>query len=464
MEGSISSLTKSIEIGYEGKIYICKIEIKDEELININIYLDNKLKYKGNIFLEKIQIQIKTFFDYNINEIFEEIKQLDNNNFNIIKENNKYKLQIKFIILRRKKYLCINLNNNNDNNNNKDYYENIIKEKDNLIYELKEKIKILEDKLNNKENKINQNNNINNFNISLKNPIHILDYHSGSIYCLSVLNDGRLISGSADNSIIIYNKITYQPDLIIKEHKSTVRCITQLSSGILASCSSDNTIKLFNIKGNNYDILQTLNYHTNFVNNIIELKNKYLVSCSSDKSIIFYLKDNNTKYTKDYKITTNGTCFCINQIKENELCYSELINNDFNNNNICFYDINKKKIKSSISNISKSWYSPFIMISKELLFISGENKISIININKYKLIRVIEVPNSSWINGACILNDNIILTGDSNLIIREWRIEGDNLVLISKKEKAHNNYIYTLLNMGNGYIASGSYDKSIKIW
>ena len=33
--------------------YICKIEIIDEELININIYLDNKLKYKGNIILEK---------------------------------------------------------------------------------------------------------------------------------------------------------------------------------------------------------------------------------------------------------------------------------------------------------------------------------------------------------------------------------------------------------------------------
>ena len=83
-----SSLIKLINIEYEGIKYICKIEIIEEELINVNIFLDNKLKYKGNIFLEKIQIQIKTFFDYNINEIFEEIKQLDNNNFSIIKENN----------------------------------------------------------------------------------------------------------------------------------------------------------------------------------------------------------------------------------------------------------------------------------------------------------------------------------------------------------------------------------------
>ena len=326
----------------------------------------------------------------------------------------------------------------------------------------------MKEKLNNKTNNINNNisinNNLNDYNISLKNPIHILNNHTGSIYCLSVLNDGRLISGSHDHSIIIYNKITYQPDLIIKEHKSSVIYITQLSSGLLATCSSDKTIKLFNINGNNYNILQTLNYHNNSIYKIIELKNKYLVSCSYDKSIIFYLKDNNNKYIKDYKISTNGPCFCINQIKENEICYSEIINNDSNNNNICFFDINERKKKSSISNISKSNLSPFIMISKELLFIFGENKISIININEYKLIREIEVSNSGWINGACMLNENIILTGDEKSIIREWKIEGDNLMLISKKEKAHDDMILTLINMGNEYIASGSFDKLIKIW
>ena len=218
MDTSNSLLIKSVNIEYEGRICICKIGIKDEELINISIYLDNKLKYKGNICLEKIQIKIKTFLDYNINEIFEEINKLNNNNFIIIKENNKYKLKIKFIILRRQKYLYINLNENNINN--KDYYENKIKEKDNIILELKEKIKLLEQKLNNKNDKINEinnnnnlnnnniNNNFNDFNISLKNPIHILNNHTDRIYCLSVLNDGRLISGSYHCSIIIYNKTT----------------------------------------------------------------------------------------------------------------------------------------------------------------------------------------------------------------------------------------------------------------
>ena len=63
-----------------------------------------------------------------------------------------------------------------------------------------------------------------------------------------------------------------------------------------------------------------------------------------------------------------------------------------------------------------------------------------------------------------MLNKNILFTGDDEGLIRKQKIEEDNLILILKKENAHNNSIYTLLNIGNGHIASGSFDKSIKIW
>ena len=104
------------------------------------------------------------------------------------------------------------------------------------------------------------------------------------------------------------------------------------------------------------------------------------------------------------------------------------------------------------------------MINKDLLLIPGENQLSIINTNEYKLIRKIDVPNSDWITGICLLNKDMLLTGDYSGIIRQWKIEGDNLILISKKENTHDKNIYVLLNMGNGFIASGSDDKTIKIW
>ena len=442
--------SKSIEIINEGKKYICKFEII-EELLYINLFLEKKLKYKGNIFLEKIQSQIKAFFDYNINEIFEEISQLNSNNFSIIKEDNKYKLKIEFIILRKKKSILINLNENKSDdeimNDIISNFENIIKEKDNIILDLKERIKKLEEKLNDK----------NNFNNS-KNPIDKLNNHKNSVYCLTLLNDGRLVSGSSDKKIIIYNRITYQPDLIIKEHNGIIFCLIQLKSGILASSSGDQTIKLFNIKGNNYELLQTLDFHKDNVYKIIEPNNKSLISCSKDKSIIFYKL--NSKYKKDYKISINGSCSSIIQTKGNEICYSENNKSTFK---IYFYDLNEKKNNSSLNiKCSNSFCRTFNMITKDLLIIGGENKIFIINVNQYRIVRVIEVL-KSIINGFCMLNENMFLTGDDNGIIRQWKIERDNIFLISKKEKAHDNSICALINLGNGHIASCSYDNSIKI-
>ena len=163
----------------------------------------------------------------------------------------------------------------------------------------------------------------------------------------------------------------------------------------------------------------------------------------------------------DPKINTKGGCYTILQIKENEICYIE-----GNNSTIGFYDFVEKKNRPSLANISVICRGSLnlIMISENLLLIPGENKISLININEYKIIKIIEVPGSNWILGVCALNKNMILTGDYSKAINQWKIEGDNLKLIAKKEKAHNGNISLICNLGNGYIASGSDDSSIIIW
>jgi len=293
-----------------------------------------------------------------------------------------------------------------------------------------------------------------NQNIEFKTNITTLKIHTNGVNCLTVLNDGRLVSGSYDNSIIIYNKETYQPNIIIQEHEGAVFCLIQLKNGILASCSNDKTIKLFNIKENEYELIQILNLHSNYVNTILELSNNYLISCSDDETIIFYIKKD-IKYKKYYSITS-GYVNNIIETKQNEIVYSTW-------GEINFFDINKRKNKSIIKNINASWNS-FCMINNDLLLIGGENMIYIINVNKYKKIRQIDIPNSGYIYATCKLNSNIIIIGDKNGNLMKWRIEKDNIILISKKQNAHKNYITVILNLFNRNIVTSSYDGTIKIW
>ena len=289
------------------------------------------------------------------------------------------------------------------------------------------------------------------------NPSHILDEHKDKVYCLTVLNDGRLVSGSDDNSIIIYNKKDYKPDLIINEHTSWINCLTTLLHGILVSCSKDTTIKLFDIKDNKYEIIQTLNLHSEPVNQLKELDNNSLVSCSDDKTIIFY-KDDNDKYKKDYSITTSDWVRNIIPTKINEIVYST-----YNERKLYFFDLNEKKNISVIEDIICSHNSDY-KITEDLLLIPGLNVINIINIKDRNKKGHIDVESGGMIYGICKLYPNIIITGGEYGILRKWKIEEDNLFLKSKSETIGNDCIFMVLNMKNGHFAACYENNIIKIW
>ena len=406
-----------------------------------------------------------------------EIKLNPENLFLIQDSKNKsYKLKIKINVGGKEQNLYTTLEENKDIKSELEEIKKQNYELKELIKFKEEKIKILEEKLQKyiqmekekeekekifkEQNNLKKENLYDDFDIKLKQPLHMLNTHTDVVRCLIILNDGRLASCSSDKTIVIYNISTYNPDLIIKEHNYSVYRIIQLYSGILASCSDDNTIKLFNIKDKDYEIIQTLAYHSSSVYKIIELSNKFLVSCSWDKSIIFYFKDNK-EYKKDYQLSLGGVCDNIIQTKDNEICYSE------RPNKICFFDLLERKIKSTINNIrefnhtSEEW---FLMITKDLLLIPGDNKMFIINVNHYKLVREINVSNAGFISSGCLLNENILITGDEKKTLRQWRIEDDNLILTSNKDNSHQGGIISIIKLGNGHIATGSEDQTIKYW
>ena len=253
---------------------------------------------------------------------------------------------------------------------------------------------------------------------------------------------------------------TYKPDLIINDHSNNIYYIKQLSEGFLASCSDDKTVKIFSINGNSYYLKQSLE-HQDSVKKIIELENKQLISCGFDSHILFFLKEKN-EYKKCNEISVNGCCYSVVQTKNDEICYSES-----SKKSICFYNLNKKKTIYSVNNIIESayyWFEKMIMIKKDLLLIGGK-KLYLVNVNKYNLIKIIDIADAGRIvDSICLLNDKFLLTGGRGKIV-QWRIDGEDLVVFSKKERIHSGCIADLLNLGDGRIASsGEYDKLIKIW
>ena len=120
--------------------------------------------------------------------------------------------------------------------------------------------------------------------------------------------------------------------------------------------------------------------------------------------------------------------------------------NTFNNLNLCFSSYGERIIK----------------LNDEEIAIAGNKKIYLIDFNNYLILNEI---NCDYRNDCILkLSNNLILIGDSNGTITQYRIEKKRLIKESFKNKSHEINIFSL-TLINDMIISGSINsKEIKIW
>ena len=349
--------------------------------------------------------------------------------------------------------------------------DEIISQKDNIIQLLEDIIQkknYIEEKeefeKQNKEKGINDNKISKDFNIVNHEYKNKLSCHGNkTINTILQLQDGRLASGGNDGSVIIYNKQTFIPEIIIKDHTKSIYDIIQLKNGNLLSCSyHDKKMNEYKINENNtYKVLSSINAgKDNNPYKIVELQNNE-IGLVAYNHIIFYTNINNN-LNENFKIKYDnrqiGQYFEMICVTPEELVISG------NEKKIQFFELKSRKLKEIIRLNRNICWSPcnlLCMMNERCLCIGGENKISIIDVYNKTIINEIK---ENGIN-MCLykLNNTTLLSGNDNGEIVQWKIDGNNLYFLDKKEKAHKNCIRDIIRFNNSII-SCSDDCLIKIW
>ena len=144
-----------------------------------------------------------------------------------------------------------------------------------------------------------------------------LTWHTGNIYCLTELPDGRLASGSRGGSIKIWDTTTGECERTLKGHTGRITCLAVLPDGRLASGSVNHIIKIWNTKptslwrlirnktiGRCVDTCEcTLKGHTDLISCFTVLLDGRLVSGSNDGTIRIWN-------------TTTGNCDLVSDLDQ----------------------------------------------------------------------------------------------------------------------------------------------------
>ena len=424
-------------------------ELNDDQIEKYEIQLTKN---------ENIINEIELLFYYYKNK-FNELE----NNFLMFKENMKKKIDFIKNIINFYKIKKNNFDTNfqmkfNIENNSFDLTNDHQKIKNNFNIQLQQINELLLlFNLNKNESNIKNNEKKTNFNFENENNIKTLHiYNKESIFCMKILDDGRLATSDSNSKLTIYNNYeNFNPEIIIENNLGHLYNFIQLKNkNVICSFYKENTLKIIKINNFDYEEIQIIkNAHNNLISKILELKNENLITFSYDYSFIVWKKDKKNKYKlinefKDSFELSDGL-----EIKENETISYAMKSTP---QSLIFYDLNSdEKIKTLNNlNLKISYLNRTIKLNNNEIVVAGFNKIYLIDCNKYSILNEIFCDTI-----CCVLkfSNNLFFTGNSKGEIVQYKIENKKIGKKLSKKNSNKSSIYSMTVL-NDFVITGGFN------
>jgi len=287
------------------------------------------------------------------------------------------------------------------------------------------------------------------------------------ILCVSILSDGRIISGSSDRTLTIWKPQKYSTNIICTDHIELVghvdwvSCITIISldrfNEKIVSGSHDTTIKIWDSKTGKCDA--TLIGHSDYVRCVAILCDHRIVSGSDDRTLKIW--DSTTNICNMTLIGHSSWVWMVSVFFCNQ---SQSINNE----RILSGSLGEIKIWNPTTGTCDialgdnifSQYRP-IHFNQNLIFLnhSSTNGLKVFDIQNenYNLNLI---GHKHLVSCCAILPDGRIISGSIDKTLKIWNKSGE----LEQTFTGHADLISCIAIFPDGKIISGSHDGTIRIW
>jgi WD40 repeat protein len=242
-----------------------------------------------------------------------------------------------------------------------------------------------------------------------------LEGHSKRVSCISVFPDGRIITGSYDNTLVLWNtplgNKPQKDNIIFRGHTDGISCVTTLSNGRIISGSYDNTVKIWNAQTGN--CVLTFTEHDQHINRLFALSDGRIISSSNCDTIKNW--DSMTGIC-NFTIQKDFHCNYTFSILTDERIISIIDNNIFNiyNAKTGLCDIT---FEYKLDNYIENLHILRVLPDGQFVVRTNCHTIKIIKLEDLSLKEISHIETSSWMGLNCLLSDGrlIIMSQDYQL-------------------------------------------------
>ena len=296
---------------------------------------------------------------------------------------------------------------------------------------------------------------------------HTLTGHTDWVRCIRLLPDGRVLSGSDDMTIKVWD--LEKPDgeqctHILTGHTSWVRCIGVLPDGRVLSGSDDGTIKVWDLeKPDGEQCTHTLTGHTGSVRCMGALPDGRVLSGSSDKSIkVWDLEKPDGEQCTHTLTGHTGMVECIGVLPD-----GRVLSGSFDKT-IKVWDLEKPDGEQCTHTLTEHtrWIECIgVLPDGRVLSGSGDDTIKVWDLEKPDGEQCTHTltGHTCWVRCIRVLPDGRVLSG-SHESIKVWDLEKPDGEQCTHTLTGHTGWVDCIGFLPDGRVLSSSIDMTMKVW
>lgn len=285
--------------------------------------------------------------------------------------------------------------------------------------------------------------------------------HSDYVYCITFSPDGSILaSGSADNTIRIWDTSSAKTKKILKGHTRRINSVVFYNSiekqkMLLASCSDDGSIRIWDTDTGN--TMQILNPNAGKVHSVAFSPNENILASGSSDGVIRFWDVNSGKTVKTFsqhKSPVNKVRFSPN---------GKILASCGNDGSIRLWDIvsgnNTQTIAGHIGIVHDMMFSPN---GQNLVSCSDDGTVRLWDISTQKM-KILKRYSKKVRCVAFSPDGRTIASGGDNRIISIYSTEIEDT--IQTLELKHKDTVFCLTFSPDSWtLANGIFDGTIRLW
>lgn len=282
-------------------------------------------------------------------------------------------------------------------------------------------------------------------------------FHNNSVNTLCSLKDGRLVSGSDDDKIIVYSLEKFESEMTLVGHSSNIHSVSLLNNGSLISASSDTKIKIWEISELKYKCTHTLKGHIRGVLKAMQLTRGRIGSCSDDKTI---------------KIWDDTTYECIKTLHGHTdyvWSFIELKNHNFivsangeSDNTVRFWNNKTYHLEKVIESVKCCNNNSLVEIASQKILVGGRSRVVVIDSGSCEVCNVIAMKDEGSVLSFLELSEGIVLFGMSKGKLIHYDM--NEAKMLGWRDSIHSRGVKGMMIWNKSRLITCSEDKSVKVW